>query len=251
MFVGPFERWVADNDDERFELVVANPPYGERGPAKTEDPDRSYRLPVDNAYAYFLRRTQDLLAPQGLGVLADPPAFMTGTAGASSSARRVLRRHHLAAASYRLPSGLFAGATGDRNRGETSKSPSQHGHRVLPAGRGGQLGGRSRGSFIVDGDYYEQFPEHVLGEEHGGKYGKADRTQTEVAYQVVGAFEGLPALVERPVCTACVVVEPAPCKRRPPPGRLRGAGAHRDPLALQRGEPRPSCACVPRRRRAR
>ena len=55
----------------------------------------------------------------------------------------------------------------------------------------------------------------MLGEEHGGKYGKADRTQTEVAYQVVGAFEGLPALVERPVCTACVVVEPAPVKRRP------------------------------------
>ncbi|MBK8824328.1 MAG: hypothetical protein IPN58_17475 [Anaerolineales bacterium] len=25
VFVGPFERWVADNDDERFELVVANP----------------------------------------------------------------------------------------------------------------------------------------------------------------------------------------------------------------------------------
>ncbi|MBK6812832.1 MAG: hypothetical protein IPG81_28925 [Sandaracinaceae bacterium] len=82
--------------------------------------------------------------------------------------------------------------------------------------RGGQLGEIDAGDqFIVEGDYYEQFPEHVLGEEHGGKHGKADRTQTEVAYQVVGAFEGLPALVERPVCTACVVVEPAPVKRRP------------------------------------
>ncbi|MBK6812831.1 MAG: N-6 DNA methylase [Sandaracinaceae bacterium] len=111
VFVGPFERWVADNDDERFDLVVANPPYGERGPAKTEDPDRSYRLPVDNAYAYFLRRTLDLLAPNGLGVLVIPSAFLTGTASEQIELRKlVLRRHHLAAA-FRLPSGVFAGAS--------------------------------------------------------------------------------------------------------------------------------------------
>ena len=82
-FVGPFERWVADNDDERFDLVVANPPYGERGPAKTEDPDRSYRGPVDNAYAYFLRRTLDLLAPNGLGVPTRSPTSPCRSARAS------------------------------------------------------------------------------------------------------------------------------------------------------------------------
>src|SRR5262249_24080874 len=73
LFEGSFEKWVASNDQRasgRVNLVVANPPYGERGPSQYDDSDKRYQRKADgtenDAYAYFLRRAQDLLAPKGL-----------------------------------------------------------------------------------------------------------------------------------------------------------------------------------------
>ena len=139
VYQGPFERWVREygartggvrrgseatppeggrswtdrqpHGDEyagRIKLVVSNPPYGARGVSVTEDPVRAYR--EKHAYAYFLRRGLDLLAPNGLGVYLVPSGFLTGRAARNVSLRtKVLLRHHLSAA-YRLPSGFFPGA---------------------------------------------------------------------------------------------------------------------------------------------
>jgi hypothetical protein len=177
LHVGPFEEWVVDHGAAlagKLGLVVSNPPYGERGAAKTKDPEREYRGPVDDAYAYFLRRALDLLKPNGLGVFLIPSAFLTGTAKEQVELRRlVLRRHHLSAA-FRLPSGLFAGATAASDRGKVSTFG-----RILNTdllffrARGGELPHiDGSDAFIVDGDYYAQFPHNVLGREVGGRYGK-------------------------------------------------------------------------------
>jgi hypothetical protein len=108
VFNGPFERWVREHGAEyagRLGLVLSNPPYGQRGVSITEDPDRGYR--EKNAHAYFLRRSLDLLAPNGLGVFLVPAGFLTGKGTAHVALRdKVLKRHHLSAA-FRLPSAIF------------------------------------------------------------------------------------------------------------------------------------------------
>ena len=196
VFNGPFERWVREHGAEyagRLGLVLSNPPYGQRGVSITEDPDRAYR--EKNAYAYFLRRSLDLLAPNGLGVFLVPGGFLTGKGTVQASLReKVLKRHHLSTA-YRLPSALFPGAMLVTDL-------------LFFRARGGELGEVDDGDrFVLEGDYFRRYPEHVLGTEVGQDAGDDDQTKKpRWGYQVVGTFDRLPDLVERPVCGACEIV---------------------------------------------
>jgi hypothetical protein len=215
---GPFERWVREHGPDvagRLGLVLANPPYGQRGAAVTEDPDRAYREKA--AYAYFLRRALDLLAPNGLGVFLVPGGFLSGGSDALRSLReKVLLRHHLATA-YRLPSKIFPGAMLVTDL-------------LFFRARGGALtevdvADRS----ILDGRYFLDHPEHVLGTEVGKDAGDDDQTRKpRWGYQVVGTFERLPDLHERPICDACtidrnVLVFPgASTRSRPAPAAPEG-----------------------------
>ena len=198
VYNAPFERWVREHGDEyagRLNLVVANPPYGARGASITEDPARDYR--EKQAYAYFLRRALDLLAPNGLGVFLIPSGFLTGRGARNVALRdKVLKRHHLSAA-YRLPSGIFPGAQLVTDL-------------LFLRSRGGTLAEVDAGDrFILEGRYFEQFPAHVLGTEVGKDAGDDDQTKKpRWGYQVVGEFTRLPDLVERKVCDACVVRAP-------------------------------------------
>ena len=169
-----FETWVSRYGSAlqgTFGLVVANPPYGERGSHAAEDPDRYYR--EKRASNYFLRRGLDLLAPQGIGVFLIPGGFLTGK-NSQALRRKVLRRHHLAAA-MRLPQQMFPGT-----------SPRLKIDLLIFRSRGGELAEVDEADrFILDGGYYKAFPNHDLSE-----------TET---------FTGLPAFNERPQCVACVV----------------------------------------------
>jgi hypothetical protein len=205
VYQGPFERWVRERGSEyagRLGLVVANPPYGTRGASITEDPDRAYR--ERTAYAYFLRRGLDLLAPGGLGVFLVPAGFLTGKSAANFALReRILKRHHLASA-FRLPSGLFPGAMLVTDL-------------LFFRARGGELAVVDDADrFILDGSYFRAHPAHILGTEAGRDAGDDDQTKKpRWGYQVVGTFERLPELVERPMCGACAVVAvQAPSPRR-------------------------------------
>jgi hypothetical protein len=211
VYQGPFERWIRERSPEyggRIGLVLANPPYGTRGASVTEDPDRSYREKA--AYAYFLRRGLDLLAPNGLGVYLVPGGFLTGqSAGAASLRERVLRRHHLSAA-YRLPSALFPGAMLVTDL-------------LFFRARGGTLPKVDAADrFIVEGGYFREHPEHILGTETGRDAGEDDQTKKpRWGYQVAGTFEGLPELAERPMCVACTVARAAAPKARAQVGLVR------------------------------
>ena len=207
VYQGPFERWVREHGHEvagRLGLVVSNPPYGARGVSITEDPNRGYR--EKNAYAYFLRRGLDLLAPEGLGVYLIPGGFLTGRSTALRSLReKVLKRHHLATA-YRLPSGIFPGAMLVVDV-------------LFFRARTGELAEVDEADQrILDGGYFEEFPDHILGTEVGKDAGDDDQTaKPRWGYQVVGEFERLPDLVERPVCGGCALAV------RRPPGAGRAA----------------------------
>jgi hypothetical protein len=91
-------------------------------------------------------------------------------------------------------------------------------------------------------------PEHILGTEVGKDAGDDDQTaKPRWGYQVVGTFERLPDLVERPMCGACeiaheVVVFPG-APRRSPGSR---ASSKRAPPACP-STPRPRWRSVPRR----
>lgn len=203
VFEGPFERWVREHGAEqsgRLRLLLANPPYGARGAAVAEDPDRAYREKA--AYAYFLRRGLDLLAPGGLGVYLVPGGFLTGRAVKNRRLRdKVLKRHHLAAA-YRLPSRLFPGAMLVTDL-------------LFFRARGGELDEvLAEDAFILEGRYFEEFGEHVLGTEVGKDAGDDDQTKKpRFGYQVEGEFTALPDLVERPLCTSCSLADFRPKKR--------------------------------------
>ncbi|MEZ5333597.1 MAG: SNF2-related protein [Thermoanaerobaculia bacterium] len=211
VYYGPFERWVREQGPEyagRIGLVLANPPYGARGASVTEDPDRAYREKA--AYAYFLRRGLDLLAPNGLGVYLVPGGFLTGSGTATVGLRsKVLRRHHLSAA-FRLPSRLFPGAELVTDL-------------LFFRARGGELPEVDPSDqAILEGRYFREFPEHVLGTEVGRDAGDDDQTKKpRWGYQVQGTFDRLPDLVERPMCTTCTFTIIDAPKARARPGIAR------------------------------
>lgn len=192
--VGPFESWIADNVrriGQRLSLVVANPPFGERGASLYLDPDPSYR--EVSAASYFLRRSLDLLRKGGIGAFILPTGILTGQTGPLALLRRtVLRRHHLLLA-FRLPSENRAGRP-------TFPGASVVTDLVLFQARGFELVEvPPEDEALVEGRYYEQNPSHVLGIEDRTTSGGRER------YRLIGDFESLPARpgAERPLCTAC------------------------------------------------
>ena len=218
LFSGSFERWVREKESAwsgRLQLVVSNPPYGARGASISEDPNREYREKL--AYHYFLRRALDLLAPDGLGVFLVPAGFLTGKTEALKGLReKVLLRHHLAAA-FRLPSmkpngreAIFPGAMLVTDL-------------LFFRSRGGTLAEvHSSDQRILNGEYFKQYPAHLLGKEVGIEAGEDDQTvKPRYGYQVVGEFTRLPDVEERPVCVDCAVVRAAPAAGRARVGLVR------------------------------
>ncbi len=195
----PFERWAAGHADEvrgNLHLVVANPPYGPRGLTKAEDPDGEYRggLMKKAAYPYFLRRGLDLLAPGGIGVYLIPAGFLSSKQEAYLDLRSAtLERHHVLAA-FRLPSKVFPGADLVTDliffqaRGGISKEALESGEDRT----------------IAIGDYFELYPEHILGTEVNKPIPGESRDRFN-RYKIEGKFKGLPDFTPRPMSSAPIV----------------------------------------------
>ena len=195
VFEGPFERWLAQSEAEvsgKLGLVVSNPPYGARGASVTEDANKAYR--EHKAYLYFLRRCLDLLAATGIGVFLIPYGFLTGRSAALQSARqKVLRRHHLMTA-FRLPSRIFPGANLVTDL-------------LFFRARGGELPEVLPDDLpVMEGNYFQQFPQHILGTERGAAEDEDDTTRKpRRGYEVDGEFTALPDFTERAMCVTCAV----------------------------------------------
>lgn len=181
-----FESWVSKNN-KPFNLIVANPPFGERGRHKGEDPNREYR--EDQAAAYFVRRGLDVLVPNGLAAFIIPTGYLSDKRR-DKWREKVLLKHHLLAA-FRLPShvrqdngtlrALFPGTHNvvdllffQRRPGELAE--------VDPADR-----------FILEGRYFEEIMGHVLG--------VADTSAQQL--KIIGPPVRLPPLLARPMCEVC------------------------------------------------
>jgi len=196
VFTGPFERWVAQHWDEavgQINLVISNPPFGQRGEAAFEDRDRDYR--EKTAMAYFMRRGLDLLAPGGLGIFIVPMGFM------SDPKRRKLREtillgNHVATA-FRLPSQLRLPDGRKRDH-----FPGAHNvtDLIFFRRRAGLLAELDAEDVpIAEGRYFEMVPRHVLGD-----------IDTSYRLAVIGPPVRLPELIERPICQDCRIRVAAP-----------------------------------------
>ena len=184
---------ASPRDAGKIQLLVSNPPYGKRG--ITAKYDQSPEYAEREAFAYFLRRGLDLLAPYGIGVFLIPAGFLTGQSPQRRDLRdRVLRRHHLMGA-FRLPSEIFPGANLVTDL-------------LFFRARGGELAQVDEADrFILEGNYFDEFPNHILGKEEGRgtEDDDLDRPKGRHRHRVTGDFRGLPPLIERPLCSACIV----------------------------------------------
>src|SRR5690606_26927270 len=115
-----------------------------------------------------------------------------------------LLRHHLLGA-FRLPSH-------DRKGREIVPGAAVVMDVVFWRSRGGELAEVDEADqFILDGDYFKDHPDLILGKEDGSFRGDDEAGMArQWRYKVTGDFKGLPALAPRPVCTACVLNSIAP-----------------------------------------
>ena len=220
VYEGPFEQWVMDEGatwDGQLSLVISNPPYGVRGATLTIDRDKTYRE-RRRAYAYFLRRSLDLLRPNGLGVMLVPYGFLSGQGPEHRALReKVLKRHHLACA-FRLPSDVFPGALLVTDL-------------IFFRSRGGELSiVLAQDEFVLEGRYFEEYPDNLLGREVGEKApdpGEQDVGESPKSprqrwgYQVEGEFDPyrvIAQFAERPHCRDCTLL---PAARKPLPRKPR------------------------------
>ena len=194
----PFEQWAAEHSAKyrgTVNLILTNPPYGQRGEYANRDkhPDSEEK----RAYAYFMLRSFDLLVPGGLAVAVVPSGFLSGATNRKLR-ERILRRNHLEVA-FRLPSESTAGHPLFPGAGNVV---DVHMWRA----RGGELAEvDAADSFILDGHYFEANPTHILGTEHttgGGLHEKTGKKKF-TRHSVVGDFTGFPAFTPRPVCQTC------------------------------------------------
>lgn len=202
------ERWMSTHA-ARFQgkvsLVLANPPYGQRGEYALQDPSAFYKETA--AYAYVMRRSLDLLVPRGFGAFIIPAGFLEGSSN-QRLREKVLLRHHLEAA-FRLPSELGNGKEMFPGAGNVVDV-------LFWRSRGGELQQIDPAdAFILEGNYYKEFPTHVLGVEvdkadeaskAAAKLAKAaGETVRRLRYRVVGDFTGFPAFTPRPICSSCAI----------------------------------------------
>ena len=201
-----------------FDLVVANPPYGARGAAITEDPVRAYR--EKQAYAYFLRRSLDLLAPNGLGVFLIPAGFLTGRGAKRSRPPR--EGPQAPPPVRRLPAAV---------RPVPRRQP---GHRpaLLPVPR--RYLGRGRlpeRRLHPRGPLLRAVPDHILGTEVGKDAGDDDQTKKpRWGYQVEGDFTRLPTWSSGPICER---LRRPTTAARPAKRQAAGPGTARSPRSAR------------------
>lgn len=212
VFNEPFESFVRDQIEQvgGFQLVVSNPPYGERGAAALIDKDLKYR--EKTAWLYQMRRSLQFLQPGGIGVYLIPSGFMTGRGKRSREARqKILKTAHLMAA-FRLPSEtedgkpLFPGALLVTDVV------------MLRARAGDLLEVSPEDADILEGNYFRAFPEHILGREVGRAADDSDQSRKpRFGYQVRGTFSGIPDFEERPICRDCAVEAKRPIRQSEAP----------------------------------
>ena len=105
----PFERFAINSEDESFDAVVSNVPFGNsaaRGANASIDP----RYSKEDLSYYFLMRSMEKLRPGGMAAFITPMKCMTGRSSKDRELRLKLSYMAEFVGAYRLPSGTFSQA---------------------------------------------------------------------------------------------------------------------------------------------
>lgn len=108
--VSNFEKIASSTDDELYDAVITNVPFGDnkaRGKNKKDDP----RYQNESLEGYFILRALDKLRPNGLAVFMSGTKFITGRALEKARINASCKAEFLGA--YRLPNKLFDSAGAD------------------------------------------------------------------------------------------------------------------------------------------
>lgn len=108
--VSPFEQVASNTDDETFDVVITNVPFGtnsSRGKNKLLDP----RYQGESLEVYFILRSLDKLKPGGLAMFITPAKIMSS--GQFSKFRQQMSLRAELIGAYRLPNKVFAGTGAD------------------------------------------------------------------------------------------------------------------------------------------
>lgn len=108
--VSNYEKIAAATDDEIYDAVITNVPFGDnkaRGKSKVDDP----RYQNESLDAYFILRSLDKLKPNGLAAFMSSTRFISGLAHEKARIAASMKAEFMGA--YRLPNKLFESAGAD------------------------------------------------------------------------------------------------------------------------------------------
>lgn len=108
--VSPFETFAKDTDDEIYDAIITNVPFGsagQRGETKKLDP----RFQGESLEAYFLLRTMQKLKPNGVAAFIVPPRVVSGMGKKAIGLRQQLSMLGEFRGGYRLPNKVFSQTT--------------------------------------------------------------------------------------------------------------------------------------------
>ena len=157
--ISTFDNWAFKNDPIGiYSLVLGNPPYKNRGEEVMQDPSWS---DYNRAEHYQLLRTLPMLNKGGLSVMVIPRATMSQRDKANEKVREEMLKYAHLIGAVRLPT----------HSAINGKLKSALFHNVATPidvlflqARGGKLKSvPASDTFIVDGDYFDRYPNHIMG----------------------------------------------------------------------------------------
>ena len=199
-----FDSWAYTNDPVGiYSLVLGNPPYKSRGNEILEDPEWSE---YKRAEQYQLIRTLPMLNKGGLSVMVVPRGTMTGDKASDRKVRQEMLKYAHLIAAVRLPThSIIDGKLKDAlfyNVGTPIDV-------IFLQARGGKLKDvMKEDEFILNGDYFQRYPGHVMGVVNEPNTSitingqKFDNKFMFTRIIMDGKFEGLPDFQLRPISRA-------------------------------------------------
>ncbi|MBF7682958.1 N-6 DNA methylase [Acinetobacter sp. B5B] len=179
--VSPFEQVASSTEDEMFDAVMTNVPFGsnsDRG--KNKILDKKYQR--DTLEEYFIKRSLDKLRPNGLAMFIVPTKVLDGVKFRKFRQQILIRADLLGA--YRLPNKVFDATGADvttdiivlkkfgRDVGEKINNLFEHG------GLSTLVDAQVLDSDIVSGRYFKTYGRHfILGNTvtASGRFGEVER----------------------------------------------------------------------------
>ena len=179
--VSPFEQVAANTDDETFDTVITNVPFGTNSSrGKNKQLDAKYQ--GDSLEVYFILRSLDKLKPGGLAMFITPAKIMSS--GQFSKFRQQLCRRAELLGAYRLPNKVFSATGADVTTDilVLKKYGREAGKQILDLYSSGNIDllteARVMDTDIIKGQYFKhEGKKFLLGEveEGKGRFGMVER----------------------------------------------------------------------------